>query len=83
MSSCYGPLSHAAKRECGHSSPALINCYEIHVKCFPCHHDMARPQVADEGDGLQTWSVAVNILTKRSETFDKGWSSSLGAGGGG
>jgi hypothetical protein len=24
-----------------------------HVKEFPCHHCMARPQFADEGDGLQ------------------------------
>jgi hypothetical protein len=28
----------------------------------PCHHDMARLQVADGGDGLQMWRVAVNIL---------------------
>jgi hypothetical protein len=24
----------------------------------PCHHGMARPRVADGGDGLQIWSVA-------------------------
>jgi hypothetical protein len=23
-----------------------------HVRWVPCHHSMARPQVADEGDGL-------------------------------
>jgi hypothetical protein len=39
---------------------------------------MARPQVADGGDGLQIWRVAANILNKQSQTADKGWSSSLG-----
>jgi hypothetical protein len=32
---------------------------------------MARPQVAD-GDGLQMWRVAANILNKQSRTADKG-----------
>ena len=32
----------------------------------PCPHGMARPQVADRGDGLQIWRVAANILTKQS-----------------
>jgi hypothetical protein len=32
---------------------------------------MARPQVAD-GDGLQIWRVAANILNKQSRTADKG-----------
>jgi hypothetical protein len=41
---------------------------------------MARPQVADGGDGLQIWRVAANILNKQSRTDDKGWSSSLGIG---
>jgi hypothetical protein len=41
---------------------------------------MARPQVADGGDGLQIWRVAANILNKQSRTADKGWSSSLGVG---
>jgi hypothetical protein len=49
-----------------------------HVKWFPCHHGMARPQVADGGDGLQIWRVAANILNKKSRTADKGWCSSLG-----
>jgi hypothetical protein len=33
-------------------------CYKYadHVKWVPCHHGMARPQVADGGDGLQRWS---------------------------
>jgi hypothetical protein len=52
----------------------------IHVKYVPCHHCMARPQVVDGGDGLRTWSVAANILNKRSRTADRGWSSSLGIG---
>jgi hypothetical protein len=46
----------------------------------PYHHGMARPQVADGGDGLQIWRVAANILNKQSRTADKGWSSSLGVG---
>jgi len=46
----------------------------------PCHHDMARPQVVDGGDGLQIWRVAVNILNKQPQITDKGWSSSLGNG---
>jgi hypothetical protein len=41
---------------------------------------MARPQVADGGDGLQIWRVSANILNKQLRTADKGWSSSLGAG---
>jgi hypothetical protein len=41
---------------------------------------MARPQVADEGDGLQIGRVAANILNKQSRTADKGWSSSLEVG---
>jgi hypothetical protein len=35
----------------------------------PCHHGMARPQVADGGNGLQ---VSANILNKQSRTVDKG-----------
>jgi hypothetical protein len=33
---------------------------------------MARPQVADGEDGLQTWKVAADILNKQSRTTDKG-----------
>jgi hypothetical protein len=32
-----------------------------HVRWVPCHHGMARPQVADGGDSLQFWKVAANI----------------------
>jgi hypothetical protein len=28
-------------------------------------HDMACPRVVDEGDGLQIWKVAVNIMNKQ------------------
>jgi hypothetical protein len=57
-------------------------CYNVKgsVTCVPYRHDMARPQVADGGDGLQIWRVATNILNKQSWTADMGWSSSLGAG---
>jgi hypothetical protein len=41
---------------------------------------MARPRVADRGDGLQIWRVAVNILNKQSRTVDSGWYSSLEVG---
>jgi hypothetical protein len=50
------------------------------IRWVPCHHGMARPQVADGGDSLQFWRVAANILKKQSRTADKGWSSSLGVG---
>ena len=45
----------------------------------PCHHDMARPQVANRGDGLQIWRVTMKrpILNKQSRTADKELSSSL------
>jgi hypothetical protein len=43
-------------------------------------HGMVRPQVADGGNTLQIWKVAVNILNKQSRTADKGWPSSLGFG---
>jgi hypothetical protein len=54
------------------------NCgYIIHLRRVPCHHGMARPQVADGGHSLQFWRVAVNILNKQSWTAYKGWSSSF------
>jgi hypothetical protein len=52
----------------------------FHVKWVHCHHGMARPQVADGGDGIQIWRVAANILNMLSQTADSGWSSSLGVG---
>jgi hypothetical protein len=50
------------------------------VKWVPCHHGLARPQVADGGDGLQIWRISANILNKQSRTADKVWSSRLGFG---
>jgi len=41
---------------------------------------MAHPKVADGGEGLWIWSVAVNTINKQSQTANKGWSSSLGIG---
>jgi hypothetical protein len=52
----------------------------FHVRWVPCHHSMARPQVADGRDSFQIRRVAANILNKQSRTADKGWSSSLGVG---
>jgi hypothetical protein len=50
---------------------------KLHV-CAPCLHGMARPQVADGGNGLQIWSVAANLLNKESQRADKGQSCNLG-----
>jgi hypothetical protein len=41
---------------------------------------MARPQVADGGDGLQIWRVAAIILNKQLRTADMGWSFRWGLG---
>jgi hypothetical protein len=41
---------------------------------------MVHLQVADGGNGLQLWSVAVNKVNKQPQTNDKGWSSSWGFG---
>jgi hypothetical protein len=46
------------------------NC---HVMWVPCHYSMARPQVADGGDGLQIWRVAAIILNKKSLTVEREW----------
>jgi hypothetical protein len=56
------------------------NLHTFYVSWVLCHHGMARPQVADGGDGLQVWRVAANILNKQSRTADKRWSSILGVG---
>jgi hypothetical protein len=52
----------------------------VHVKWVPLHHDMARPQVSDGGDGLQKWSVAANILNKQSRTAEEGGPPTRGLG---
>jgi hypothetical protein len=44
--------------------PIRVTC-PTHVSWVPCHHGMARPQVAVGGDGPQIWRVAANILNKQ------------------
>jgi hypothetical protein len=44
----------------------------------PCHHGIARPQLADGEDGLQIWSLTANLLYKQSRKTDKGLSSNGG-----
>lgn len=34
----------------------------FHVKCVPCHHSMAHPQIADWGEDLQIWEVVANTV---------------------
>jgi hypothetical protein len=48
-----------------------------HVGNLFCHHGKTRHRVADGGDGLQIWNVAVNTLNE-SRTAKKKWSSRLG-----
>jgi len=43
-----------------------------HIKWLPCHPYIARPEVADGGDGLQIWRVGVNILNTQTWTAEKG-----------
>jgi hypothetical protein len=42
-----------------------------HVRWLPCHHGMARPQVAVGGDAHQIRKVAANILYNLSRTADR------------
>jgi hypothetical protein len=60
----------------------FIDLITFFIMCVwaPCHHGIARRQVADGGDGLQIWRVAANILNKQSRTADNERSSSLGFG---
>jgi hypothetical protein len=55
-----------------HSSFNIYTRQQVHVKRVPCHHDVARPQVAGGGDAIQVCRVATNILNKQSRTADKG-----------
>jgi hypothetical protein len=48
-----------------------VNSIRCHVRWVLCHHDMARPQVADGGDALQVWRVGANILNKQSWITDR------------
>jgi hypothetical protein len=41
---------------------------------------MACPQIADRGDGLQSWRYAENILNKQLQTAGNEWSSNFGLG---
>jgi hypothetical protein len=41
-----------------------------HVKWVHCHNGMARPRVADRGDGLQIWRAVVNIVTYSGSIHD-------------
>jgi hypothetical protein len=45
---------------------------QTHVKCVPCRHDIARPQIAGGEEGLHIWRAAANILNKQPQTVDKG-----------
>jgi hypothetical protein len=44
---------------------------------------MARPWFSVEGDSLQMWIVAVNILKKQIRAAEKGWFSQFGIWAGG
>jgi hypothetical protein len=44
-----------------------------------CQHGMASPQDAVQ-DGIQWRKLASSVLTKQSETAEKRWCSSVGAG---
>jgi hypothetical protein len=74
MMRAFAAIIGAARRRCRifMNFIILIMIIITHVMWAPCHHDMARPQVADGGDGLQIWRVAANILNKQSRTVDKG-----------
>jgi hypothetical protein len=45
---------------------------KVAIRWAPCHHGMARPQVADGRQYLQKWRVAANILNKQSRRAHKG-----------
>jgi len=45
-----------------------------------CHHSMAHSQVADRGDGLLRWRVALTILKKQLQMGNRRLSSNLGVG---
>jgi hypothetical protein len=68
-----------ANTDLGISAPTSYTKEFLSSQRVPCHQGVARPQVAD-GDGIQIWRVAANILNKQSRTADRGWSSSLAVG---
>jgi hypothetical protein len=74
---CYVLYENSLQQKlCNNTSKKTLAMF----KWVHCHHGMARPRVADRGDGLQIWRVSSNILNKQSRTADSGWSSSLGVG---
>jgi len=52
----------------------------IHVKIAPCHHDVTRSPVADEGGGLQIWRIAANILKSSCGRLIRGGPAAWGFG---
>ena len=50
------------------------------ISYFVRHHGVARPQVADGGDGLRIRRVAAIILNRMLRTTDKGWIPGFGVG---
>jgi len=58
-----------------------FRCVDIckSVLMGPCHHGMARPQVADRGTASDK-DLFKDKLNKQSRIADEGWSSSLGVG---
>jgi hypothetical protein len=63
-----------------HQNPLCIPLLPSQVKWVPRQHCMARPQIADGGEGLPIWRVAASVLNKQSPTADKGSSSTLAVG---
>jgi hypothetical protein len=55
----------------------LMNNFR-YVRWVPCHHGMARPQVADGGDALQFWRQAANILNKPTRGGPPAWGLGVG-----
>jgi hypothetical protein len=51
---------------------------QVRVRRVSCHHRMICPQVADGGDTLQLWRVAVNILNKQTRGGPLGWGLGVG-----
>jgi hypothetical protein len=80
MSGAILPLPNTLPWHCAqlkHKGNFVHGCLSNICCVGPSHHCMARPWVADEGDALQIWRVAANILNK-SRTADKRWSTRLG-----
>jgi hypothetical protein len=46
--------------------------------CTPCLHSLAHPRVTYEGDDLQLWNAAANVLNRRSRTADRKYFLQLG-----